>query len=162
MKYVTLILIALALCAFAQNKDASSAPEEYSVRSAVGQPITGKADDGAHDMTAVVKYGERVAAIAKRLPDPDRPLAFGIGAITPNPFNPVCEIEFEIGETGEVILEIFDISGRLIATPFDEPEMSPGVYRISWDGGAENPSGTYLARLSAGGKTGVRRLVYLK
>ena len=154
------IALALALCAFAQNKSAR-APVEYSVRSAIGRPIVGVANDGAHDMTAIVEYDERVASVVKRLPDPERPLAFGIGEITPNPFNPICEIEFEIGEESAVTLEIFDISGRLVDKIIDEPEMSPGIYRIAWDGG-KNPSGTYLARLSSGGKTDVRRLIYLK
>jgi len=162
MKYITLILIAIAFCAMAQDKG-GSAPAEYSLQSNVGQPITGKANDGAHDMKAVVNYEPRVAVSAKRLPDPtDRPLAFGIGEVTPNPFNPICEIEFEIGEKSPVALEIFDISGRLVARIIDEPEMSPGVYRIAWDGGAQNPSGTYLARLSAGNKSDVRRLLYIK
>ena len=151
----------IILCAFAQGKS-DSAPVEYSVRSAIGRPIVGVANDGAHDMTAIVEYGERVASVVKRLPDPGRPLAFGIGEVTPNPFNPICEIEFEIGEKGGANLDIFDISGRLVAKLIDEPEMSPGVYRISWDGGAENPSGTYLARLSSGDKSVTKRIVYLK
>jgi len=162
MKYITLILIAIAFCAMAQDKG-GSAPVEYSVRSAIGRPIVGTAGDGEHGMKAVVAFEDRVAISAKRLPDPtDRPLAFGIGEVTPNPFNPICEIEFEIGEKSPVTLEIFDISGRLVAKIIDEPEMSPGVYRIAWDGGAQNPSGTYLARLSAGNKSDVRRLLYIK
>jgi len=36
----------IALCAFAQDKG-GSAPVEYSVRSAIGRPIVGVADDGA-------------------------------------------------------------------------------------------------------------------
>jgi len=162
MKYITLILIAIAFCAMAQDKNAS-APVEYSVRSAIGRPIVGTAEDGEHGMTTVVNYEDRVAVSAKKLPDPsDRPLAFGIGEVTPNPFNPICEIEFEIGEKSPVTLEIFDISGRLVARIVDEPEMSPGVYRIAWDGGAQNPSGTYLARLSAGNNSVTKRVVYLK
>ena len=160
MKYVIIVSILVVACIFAQNKSAR-APVEYSVRSAIGRPIVGVANDGAHDMTAIVEYDERVASVVKRLPDPERPLAFGIGEITPNPFNPICEIEFEIGEESAVTLEIFDISGRLVDKIIDEPEMSPGIYRIAWDGG-KNPSGTYLARLSSADKSVTKRIVYLK
>ncbi|MGC9315795.1 MAG: T9SS type A sorting domain-containing protein [bacterium] len=164
MKYVTLILIflALALCAFAQEKGGSAETEViYTVRSSVGLPTAGSAEDASNKMTALAPSTQTSASTAKRQPDPERPLAFGINSITPNPFNPACEIEFEIGEETDVVLEIYDISGRLVSRLIDNEEMTAGLYRISWDG-AENPSGTYLARFTASGKTEVRRLVYLK
>ena len=164
MKHVTLILIilALVLCTTAQNKGGSAETEVvYSVRSTIGLPITGKAEDGSNKMTAVAMVGKEAASLAKRQLDPERPLAFGINSITPNPFNPVCEIEFEIGEETAVELEIYDISGRLVARLLDNEKMAAGLYRISWDG-VENPSGTYLARFTASGRSEVKRLVFLK
>jgi hypothetical protein len=164
MKYVTLILIviALALCAFAQEKGGSAEAEViYTVRSSVGLPVAGSAEDASNKMTALAPSTQTSASTAKRQPDPERPLAFGINSVSPNPFNPVCEIEFEVGEETAVELDIYDISGRLVSRLIDNEEMPAGVYRISWDG-AENPSGTYLARFTASGKTDVRRLVYLK
>ena len=162
MKYVMLILIVFAFCAIAQDKGGSAEVEVvYSIRSTVGLPIVGKADDGSNVLRAIAPGAQEATSVAKRQPDPERPLAFGINSITPNPFNPTCEIEFEIGETGEVILEIFDIAGRLVATPIEKSDMPSGVYRIAWNG-AENPSGTYLARLTAGDRAVVRRMVYLK
>jgi len=162
INYTFCIIIVLALCAIAQDKGGSAEVEVvYSVRSTVGLPITGKADDGSNKMTAIAVVGEEATSLAKRQPDPERPLAFGINSIMPNPFNPSCEIEFEIGEVVDVKLEIYDISGRLVERLLDGSELSPGVYRISW-GGGENPSGTYLARFAAGDRTEVRRMVYLK
>ena len=162
MKYVMLILIVFAACAFAQGKGGSAETEiVYSIRSTVGLPVVGKADDGANTMQIIAPGAQEATSVAKRQPDPERPLAFGINSITPNPFNPTCEIEFEVGETGEVILEIFDIAGRLVATPVEKSDMPSGIYLIAWNGG-ENPSGTYLACLTFGNRAVVRRMVYLK
>ncbi len=163
MKYVTLILIllALAVASFAQSKGGEAEAEViYTVRSSVGMPVAGYAEDASNKMTALASSTQTSASVAKRQPDPERPLAFGIKAVSPNPFNPTCEIEFEIGEETEVELEIYDISGRLVSRLIDE-EMPAGLYQISWDG-AQNPSGTYFTRLIAGNKTEVRRLVLLK
>lgn len=152
----------IALCAFAQGKGGEAEAEViYTVRSSVGLPVAGSAEDASNKMTALAPSTQTSASTAKRQPDPERPMAFGINSVSPNPFNPVCEIEFEIGEETDVELEIYDISGRLVSRLIDVEEMPAGLYRISWDG-AENPSGTYLARFTASGKTEVRRLVYLK
>ncbi len=164
MKYASLILIflALAVVSFAQSKSGSAEAEViYTVRSSVGMPVAGYAEDASNKMTALASSTQTSASVAKRQADPARPLAFGINSVTPNPFNPTCEIEFEIGEVTDVRLEIYDISGRLVSRLIDE-ELTAGLYRIAWDGGAENPSGTYLTRLSTKEKTSVKRLVLMK
>jgi len=162
INYTFCIILAIAFCAFAQDKSASAEVEVvYSVRSTIGLPVVGTAEDGSNKMTAVAVVGKEATSLAKRQPNPERPLAFGINSITPNPFNPSCEIEFEIGEETAVELEIYDISGRLVSRLIDDEKMPAGLYRISWNGG-DNPSGTYLARLTSSNKTVTKRIVYLK
>jgi len=92
--------------------------------------------------------------------NPNRPYAFGINSISPNPFNPTCQIEFELEDDARAEVLIFDITGRQIECPFSE-QLQPGKYRLTWNGG-NNPSGTYFARLSSGEKTLTKRLIYLK
>ena len=91
---------------------------------------------------------------------PKKPYAFGINGISPNPFNPTCNIEFEVEDDAFTEIAIFDITGRQIERPVQE-QLQPGKYRLTWNGGT-NPSGTYFARLSSGGKSVTKRVVYLK
>jgi len=88
------------------------------------------------------------------------PYVFGINSASPNPFNPTCNLEFEIDTEGIVTFEFFDILGRCVDKPVDGKMMSPGRYKILW--GNDFSSGTYFARLSSPGKSVTKRIVYLK
>jgi len=90
-----------------------------------------------------------------------RPFTFGIKSVNPNPFNPSCDIEFELEQEGRVKFEFYDILGNLVAAPLRNQIMGEGRYRLTWNGG-ELPSGTYFARLSSSGKSEVKSLIYLK
>ena len=78
----------------------------------------------------------------------------------PNPFNPRTEILYQLPVASDVILELFDVRGRLVRTLVNEFE-SAGVKRVLFDG-AEQPGGLYFYRLTAGGFTAVRRMVLLR
>lgn len=57
----------------------------------------------------------------------------------PNPFRSATNVAFNLSEkgaTGEVRLEIFDPSGRRVATVLDQ-RLTPGRHSIGWDGRAE-------------------------
>lgn len=83
----------------------------------------------------------------------------------PNPFNPMTTIEFSVPRSGPVRLGIFDIHGRSVATLVDQA-MSPGVYRIRWNGkstaGADAASGVYYAQIRTRGESGSGRLALIK
>ncbi len=81
----------------------------------------------------------------------------------PNPFNPTTNFEFSIANSGNVILKIFDVLGREIATLVNE-ELHPGTYNVSWDAGQIRglPSGEYFARLSVGNFNDVKKLLLTK
>lgn len=67
----------------------------------------------------------------------------------PNPFNPSTTIRYEIAEEGAVQLQVFDVSGRLVATLLDAHQNS-GPHEITYSpAGAEQlSSGVYLYRLT--------------
>jgi hypothetical protein len=78
----------------------------------------------------------------------------------PNPFNPMTTIRFDLPAAGQVRLAIYDLAGRLVRV-LVEGEIPAGSHEAVWDGrdstGRSAPSGSYLARLVAGGKVeGVR------
>ncbi|MBK9097227.1 MAG: T9SS type A sorting domain-containing protein [bacterium] len=83
----------------------------------------------------------------------------------PNPFNPVTKIKYSIpqdvrGEKQEVMLKIYDVLGREIATLVNE-EKPAGEYEVEFDGSAL-PSGIYFYRLKAGAFSETRKMVLLK
>jgi hypothetical protein len=78
----------------------------------------------------------------------------------PNPFNPRTTIRFDLPAAGPVRLAVYDVAGRLVRV-LVEGERAAGSYEAVWDGrdasGRSAPSGSYLARLVAGGEVeGVR------
>ncbi|MGE3800476.1 MAG: hypothetical protein AB7H80_05605 [Candidatus Kapaibacterium sp.] len=61
--------------------------------------------------------------------------------ISPNPFSSVAEITVELASSGQVRLDLFDVDGRLIATPFNS-RMELGSNTITFEA-KTLPSGLY-------------------
>lgn len=78
----------------------------------------------------------------------------------PNPFNPTTKIKYEVKNPDHVLLNIFDISGRLISTLVDE-QKSIGLYEVGFDGSSLT-SGTYFYRLTVGDITETRKMILIK
>ncbi len=66
-------------------------------------------------------------------------------AAFPNPVREQTTFQFDLKTEGNVRLEIYSVTGRLIATPFNG-NLSNGAGRITWNA-ASLASGTYLAKL---------------
>lgn len=83
----------------------------------------------------------------------------------PNPFNPTTNISFEIPQSGNVSLKIFDSLGRLVKL-LVSGDLPSGRHNFVWDGtdDANNnvASGVYLYRFTAGTFTRTMRMVLLK
>jgi len=90
-----------------------------------------------------------------------RPREISLLPNVPNPFNPTTSIAFTLPSTGHVVLDILDASGRRVRR-LASGSHEAGVHRMIWDGtddgGRPVASGTYFARLSAGGRSESRRL----
>ncbi len=78
----------------------------------------------------------------------------------PNPFNPSTTISFNIPSRSFVLLKIFDLIGRDVATIVSE-ELSAGNHTKRWDA-TGMPSGVYFYRLEAGKFTETKKLVLLR
>lgn len=83
----------------------------------------------------------------------------------PNPFNASTRIAFQVPYNSRVKIEVFNITGALVATLVDS-EYAAGDHAIVWQGvdnrGEILASGVYLYKLSAGDVTSVKRLILLK
>jgi hypothetical protein len=88
------------------------------------------------------------------------PFAFTLYQNYPNPFNASTLIKYEIGNRGPVVMKVFDLLGRDIATLVHETK-EPGLYAVVWDA-VNAPSGVYFVRLQAEGRVETIRATLLK
>jgi len=84
----------------------------------------------------------------------------------PNPFNPTTRITYDVATTGQVRIDVFDCSGRLVRTLVNVWKNG-GQYMVEWDGrdanGAQVTTGVYFYRMTAPGYTPqAKKMVLLK
>lgn len=88
------------------------------------------------------------------------PLEFTLGQNFPNPFNSQTSFSFAIPTSEHVMLKVYDIMGREVATILDG-NMQANSYTINWS--ADNlATGVYMYTLTAGTYTQTKKLLYLK
>jgi uncharacterized lipoprotein YddW (UPF0748 family) len=78
----------------------------------------------------------------------------------PNPFNPTTTISFNLPETGDVTLTIYDLLGRKIANLIDGRLLS-GEHSFNFDGSGLS-SGVYIYKLQLGNESLTRKMLLLK
>jgi len=78
----------------------------------------------------------------------------------PNPFNPSTMISFDLIESNKVSLNIFDLTGRQVASLINKV-MIPGTHQISWNPGQVS-SGVYLVKLIVGNTSLNQKITYIK
>ena len=83
----------------------------------------------------------------------------------PNPFNGVIQFRVEIFKSDQFELQIFDISGRLVATIF-KGRLTPGLHNFQWDAsnttGLPVASGIYLTVLKNNTNFQKLKIIYVK
>ena len=83
----------------------------------------------------------------------------------PNPFNPSVRISFHMGQHNHALLNIYDVSGRLVKTLVDKT-LPAGQHSFVWDGknnrGATTSSGVYFYRLNIADKGVKGKLILLR
>jgi fibronectin type 3 domain-containing protein len=112
------------------------------------------------------EYSDEVSAIVvdidelKQIPD-----EFKLHQAYPNPFNPVSTIRYNIPQSSDVSLIVYDMLGREVER-LAEGYIEPGYHKVQWDGrnagGREVPSGIYIARLVTPGYSKSIKMVLLK
>jgi hypothetical protein len=98
-----------------------------------------------------------------RPPPNDTKLA--LNSNVPNPFNPSTTISFTLSSPMEVVLCVYDVTGRHLITLFDGMAI-PGTTERTWHGvdksGTLVPSGVYFYRLIAENEVLTQKMVLLK
>lgn len=83
----------------------------------------------------------------------------------PNPFAESCVLNISLPSRGLSCISIYNLRGQLVRK-LQPGNLPAGDSQLNWDGtdeaGKSLPSGVYFARLEAGGRSAVRRLVRVK
>ncbi len=115
--------------------------------------------------TAADVNNTAIAASIVHRKDHSLPTDFALIQNYPNPFNGYTAISFSLAKQSDVVLEIFDITGRSVTVLVDA-SMAAGDHAVSWDGtaadGTATASGVYFYKLTANGQTDSRKMMYLK
>jgi len=78
----------------------------------------------------------------------------------PNPFNPSTTIQFDLTQSSQTSLVIYNILGGEVETLVND-HLNSGNHKFNWNGN-NNPAGMYFVRLTIDGKTKSMKMLYLK
>jgi hypothetical protein len=101
------------------------------------------------------EYGPATAGGSSRVK------SFALAQSYPNPARDATTFTFELAEAGDVRLDVYDLSGRLVATPA-AASYGDGVHDVGWNldvDGRRVPPGVYLYTLRAGSYMATKKLV---
>ena len=90
-----------------------------------------------------------------------QPESFSLDRAYPNPFNPTTTISFGLPETINVILEVYDIKGRIVSNIIDNINMDAGYHSAAWNADSHS-SGVYFVKLHAGSYVKTQKIMLLK
>lgn len=84
----------------------------------------------------------------------------------PNPFNPTTDIQYVMEGPGQVLLQVFSVTGELVKTLVDGRHDRAATYRVTWNGAGEDgrvlPSGIYFYRLATPQGAEMKKMMLLK
>ena len=93
------------------------------------------------------------------------PSVFRLKQNYPNPFNPSTSIDFEVFESSNVSLNVYDLSGRLVKNLLSG-NLNSGVYTIEWNGknnnGISAAAGVYFYSISSKENTIIKKMSLIK
>ncbi|MBN2011167.1 T9SS type A sorting domain-containing protein [candidate division KSB1 bacterium] len=111
------------------------------------------------DTDGTFKYSLTVEVSVREVPQ-----LFALYQNYPNPFNPLTTIRYDIPVATDVMVTIFDITGREVIWLIDRFETA-GNHRVSWDAcdryGNPVSGGLYFYQLKAGDFMQLRKMILL-
>jgi hypothetical protein len=93
-------------------------------------------------------------------PTAHMPTKFALYQNSPNPFNPVTEIKYELPKDVHVTLKVYNVLGAEVATLVDAPQEA-NFYTVHWDA-KDLASGVYFCSINAGDFKAIKKMVLLK
>ncbi|MCH7954693.1 MAG: T9SS type A sorting domain-containing protein [Candidatus Marinimicrobia bacterium] len=110
------------------------------------------------DYSVVARYS-RVTGVSD---EPKNLLAtYALKQNYPNPFNPSTRIPFEIQQSGNVTLVVYDLLGRQVEVLKNDEFMNAGSHTIEFNA-SSLASGVYIYRLTVNGNSIAKKMMFLK
>tara|TARA_B100002052_G_scaffold293826_1_gene317591 strand:+ start:3980 stop:5218 length:1239 start_codon:yes stop_codon:yes gene_type:complete len=78
----------------------------------------------------------------------------------PNPFNPLTNINYQVNETSNISINIYDINGKFVEELFNG-YLNAGMHSIEWNASGV-ASGTYILQINNENYMSTQKLVLLK
>jgi hypothetical protein len=125
--------------------------------------------DSFADMVAAsnamqARYAEKFTAVEIK-PEGKLPTSYALSQNWPNPFNPTTSIQFDLLETSEVRLSVYNLRGQLVNT-IASGVYQAGSHQVIWNGkdaaGRDAAAGIYLYRLRAGKQNWTRKMTLVR
>ena len=115
-----------------------------------------------YSLEAVTLRGgkERYGPVRVKAEGKAKPLSFALAQNFPNPARETTTVAFTLADPGDVMLEVFDLSGRKVAT-VAEGYRPAGENEAMLDTG-KLAAGVYIYRLRAGDEVAAKRLAVVK
>ncbi len=167
MRILFFIIIAISIVLFAQTQMSPSVTDNgggiaqnssHKLLSSIGQSVTGVRSDGTVlEAGFVTAELDLVGIREEHRKPPETPL---IGDFHPNPFNSTTAISIDIVRSGNISLQLFDISGRQIYSWSEDKKI--GTYKISFKASEELPAGTYLYVIKALDQQKTGKIAFVK
>jgi len=89
------------------------------------------------------------------------PNSFSLQQNYPNPFNPTTKIRFAVPKETDITLEVYDITGKLIATLAKNEKVSAGIKEVDFNASGL-ASGIYFYTIKAGDFRDTKKMVLVK
>ena len=80
--------------------------------------------------------------------------------VSPNPFNPITTVSFELPKADYVQVAVFNLAGQLIESLLQEKWLEAGYHEIAFNG-TDKSSGIYIYRLTAGSLSATGKMILL-
>lgn len=110
-------------------------------------------------------YSSNVSVTSAVKTDNSIPQKFLLNQNYSNPFNPSTTIGYNISQSGEVNITIYDIQGRIVKD-VNEMQNIPGSYKYIWNGrnnfGSQVASGPYFYQVRYGNVVQTKKMILLK
>jgi len=107
-------------------------------------------------------FGQYIDETPTAVDPPQNPVAtqFSLSQNFPNPFNATTEIQFALPRAADIVLNVYDVTGRLART-IANGKFPAGEHRVSFDA-TGLASGVYFYQLRAGDTRLAKKMLLLK
>jgi len=115
---------------------------------------------------AIIEKSEQLITSVEEAKNPATiPEGYKLSQNYPNPFNPETKISYTIPKSGVVVVNVYDLTGKLVKNLVNQQQTS-GTFTVKWDGtnslGKKVSTGIYFFQLKSGNANIVRRMLLIK